>query len=71
MKLSLLLTLYLLIFVTGLFAQTSETYDIATFTPPALWKKQTKDGAVMFTTADEKNGPQHNRQPKARNHHSP
>ena len=54
MKLSLLFTLCLYIFTNGLFAQTSDTYDIATFTPPTGWRKQTKQGAVLFATADEK-----------------
>ena len=56
MKLLTLFTLCLLTFATSLFAQTSETYDIATFTPPSGWKKQTKEGAVLFTISDEKKG---------------
>ena len=56
MKLSFLLTLLLFPFATGLFAQTPDTYDIATFTPPSGWKKQTKEGAVLFATAEEKKG---------------
>lgn len=34
-------------------AQTSETFDIATFQPPTGWKKQNRDGVVSFTTANE------------------
>ena len=52
----LVFTLCLFTFATCLFAETSDSFDIATFTPPAGWKKQTKDGAVIFMTADEKKG---------------
>ena len=38
------------------FAQTTETFDIATFRPPAGWKKQEKPGAIIYTTSDESKG---------------
>jgi len=56
MKLSLRIILCFFICSSSLYAQASDTYDIATFTPPTGWKKQTKEGAVLFTTADEKKG---------------
>jgi hypothetical protein len=37
-------------------AQTSETFDIATFQPPSGWKKQSKDGVVIFNTSDQQKG---------------
>ncbi len=38
------------------FAQAPETFDIATFRPPAGWKKQEKPGAIIYTTSDESKG---------------
>ncbi len=37
-------------------AQASETFDIATFQPPAGWKEQRKDGVVIFNTSNEQKG---------------
>ena len=37
-------------------AQSTETFDIATFQSPAGWKKQTKPGAVVYTTSNEQKG---------------
>jgi len=38
------------------FAQDSEAFDIATFRPPAGWKKQEKPGAILYMTSDESKG---------------
>jgi len=35
------------------FAQSTETFDIATFQAPADWKKQSKDGVVIFNTSNQ------------------
>jgi hypothetical protein len=43
-------------FSVGTIAQTSETFDIATFQPPNGWKKQSKPGVVIFNTANEQKG---------------
>ncbi|MEP7077163.1 MAG: hypothetical protein ABI878_15260 [Acidobacteriota bacterium] len=37
-------------------AQISESFDIASFTPPAGWAKQAKDGGLLFSTSDQKKG---------------
>lgn len=37
-------------------AQAADTFDIATFRAPAGWKKEAKDGGLIFTTSDEKTG---------------
>jgi hypothetical protein len=37
-------------------AQISDTFDIATFQPPPQWKRQTKDGVVIFSTLNEQKG---------------
>ncbi len=37
-------------------AQISDTFDIATFQPPPKWKRQTKDGVVIFSTLNEQKG---------------
>ena len=34
-------------------AQTTETFDIASFRPPAGWTKQAKDNGLIFTTSDK------------------
>ncbi|PYT01966.1 MAG: hypothetical protein DMF63_03790 [Acidobacteria bacterium] len=52
----LIFTLCLFICSHNLIAQTSDTFDIATFTPPSGWKKQTKEEAVLFSIADDKKG---------------
>ncbi len=38
------------------FAQAVDSFDIATFRPPAGWGKQSKDGGVVFTTTDPAKG---------------
>jgi len=38
------------------FAQASETFDIATFQPPKGWKRQDKPGVVIFSTSNEQKG---------------
>lgn len=40
----------------NLLAQTSDTFDIASFRPPAGWAKQAKDGGLLFSTSDQKKG---------------
>jgi hypothetical protein len=37
-------------------AQTSETFDIATFQSPNGWKKQIKEGVVIFSTSNQQKG---------------
>jgi len=37
-------------------AQTSETFDIATFQSPSGWKRLTKDGVVIFNTLNQQRG---------------
>src|SRR4030095_8552346 len=56
MKLSILVFALLFALAPASFAQTTETYDIATFTPTSGWRKHTKEGALLFATADEKKG---------------
>ncbi len=38
------------------FAQASETFDIATFQPPKGWQKQDKGGVVVFNISDAQKG---------------
>src|SRR5436190_11207368 len=38
------------------FAQATETFDIATFQPPAGWKKQTAEASVQFSSEDSASG---------------
>src|SRR5678816_1424083 len=56
MRQLLLLTICFLSFFVSSSAQISETFDIATFQPPPQWKKQTKDGVVIFSTLNEQKG---------------
>ena len=37
-------------------AQASDAFDIATFRAPAGWKKEAREGGIVFTTSDEKGG---------------
>ena len=37
-------------------AQVTDTFDIASFSPPAGWAKQAKDGGLLFSTSDHKRG---------------
>jgi starvation-inducible outer membrane lipoprotein len=46
----------LAIFSLNATAQASDAFDIATFQPPSGWKKQVKEGAVIFNTSDPKTG---------------
>lgn len=39
----------------GSFAQSSETFDIATFQPPKGWSKQPGQDSIQFSTADKDN----------------
>lgn len=45
-----------LAFCARCLAQTSETFDIATFQPPKGWQRQDKDGVVIFNTSNEQKG---------------
>lgn len=56
MRQLLFLTICFLSFFATSSAQVSETFDIATFQPPPNWKKQTKDGVVIFSTLNEQKG---------------
>lgn len=56
MKSILFLALCFLFFSNTSLAQASETFDIATFQPPAGWKKQNKLGVVIFSTSNEQKG---------------
>jgi hypothetical protein len=56
MKRPLHFCICLFLLTIGSYAQTSDTFDIATFTPPSGWTKETKAGAVVFTTSDESKG---------------
>lgn len=40
-------------FSSVLYAQSPDTFDIATFTPPAGWTKEVRDGGVVYSTADK------------------
>jgi hypothetical protein len=46
----------LLTFYVGSTAQTTDTFDIATFQAPAGWKKLVKEGVVIFNTTDAQKG---------------
>lgn len=56
MKRPVFLTICFLFFSVNSLAQTSETFDIATFQSPHGWKKQNKDGAVIFNTSNQQKG---------------
>src|ERR1044072_8464500 len=56
MKQLFLLTVCFLVFFVSSSAQTSDTFDLAVFQPPPQWKKQTKDGVVIFSTLNEQKG---------------
>lgn len=55
MKLFLVLIICLLSSISSL-AQTSETFDLATFRPPTGWQRQSKEGVLIFTTSDSQKG---------------
>ena len=46
----------LLAFVVSLSAQTSETFDIASFRSPSGWQRQTKEGVLIFTITNQQKG---------------
>src|ERR1044072_7745919 len=52
----LLLAIGFFSFFVSSSAQISDTFDIATFQPPSRWKRQTKDGVVIFSTLNEQKG---------------
>jgi hypothetical protein len=56
MKKLLLSIFFLLPLSTDSLAQRLETFDVATFQQPAGWKKQNKDGAVIFVTSNQQKG---------------
>ena len=56
MKSILFLTLCFLSFSISSLAQTSETFDIATFQSPKGWKKQARQDSVQFSTEDKASG---------------
>ena len=56
MKQMLFLIICFLPFSTASFAQTSETFDIATFRPPANWNKQATQNSVQLSTEDKASG---------------
>lgn len=45
-----------LLFPTLLFAQQSETFDLATFTPPSGWKRESVDFAASYVITNNKTG---------------
>ena len=49
-------TICVLFSVISSVAQRSETFDIATFQPPAGWQRQDKEGVVLFNTSNEQKG---------------
>lgn len=56
MKRILFLLICTLIFAAGSAAQTRDSFDIASFQPPAGWEKQSKDGAMIFSSSDKQKG---------------
>src|ERR1044071_9296619 len=56
MRQLLLLTVCFLSFFVSSSAQIPDTFDIATFQPPPRWKRQTKDGVLIFSTLNEQKG---------------
>jgi hypothetical protein len=57
MKRSVLLAIALLLLtVINSIAQTSETFDLATFRPPASFKKETSENSIRFSKVDEGSG---------------
>lgn len=56
MKQLLLLVTYSLLFTLSTFAQSHESFDIATFQSPGGWKKQTKEGVVIYNTSNQQKG---------------
>lgn len=56
MKTLFLLTVLISVLSIGTPAQASDTFDIATFRPPARWKKQVGEGNVIFNTSNPAKG---------------
>jgi hypothetical protein len=56
MKQALFLILCFLSFSIGSLAQTSGTFDIATFQAPANWQKQATQNSVQISTEDKTSG---------------
>jgi hypothetical protein len=56
MKLVHFFILCLISLAGSAFAQKTETFDIATFQPPAGWHKQIKAGSYIFSISDEQKG---------------
>ena len=56
MKHLLVVLSFLVCFPVGSLAQDSDTFDIATFQPPAGWKKVNKDGVVIFNSSNQQKG---------------
>ena len=50
---ALTLILGILVFAANLFAQTPETFDIASFQAPKGWNKQVGQDAIQFSIADK------------------
>ncbi len=46
----------LMIFSDWAMAQGKETFDLATFNPPAGWKKENKEGVTLYTNTNQQNG---------------
>ena len=55
MKVLLVISSLLLLSANAL-AQSTETFDLATFKPPTAWKKQTSENAVRFSKEDAATG---------------
>ena len=49
-------TLFVFSFYLEMNAQSSESFDIATFQSPKGWQRQSKNGAVIFTVSDQQKG---------------
>jgi hypothetical protein len=46
----------MLIFSDWAVAQSKLTFDLATFNPPAGWKKENKEGVMLFTSTNQQSG---------------
>lgn len=56
MKYVLFTAICLLSFVNSLSAQTTETFDIATFQPPTGWAKKAGPDGIQFSAEDKSSG---------------
>jgi hypothetical protein len=56
MKRTFLLIMAISLVADWTMAQGRETLDIATFTPPAGWKKELKEGVALYTSTNQQNG---------------